>query len=82
LKEIANDYQPGYQNGYSEFGLPLTGHFKFGQYASPDCGRRRSKLKATNIVFGIYKMDTTQKNLQANKNAWVIAAVTDGVPKG
>jgi predicted pyridoxine 5'-phosphate oxidase superfamily flavin-nucleotide-binding protein len=34
------------------------------------------------IVFGIYKMDTTQKNLKANKNAWVVAAIRDGGPKG
>jgi uncharacterized protein len=34
------------------------------------------------IVFGIYKMDTTQKNLKANHNAWVVAATKDGGSKG
>lgn len=34
------------------------------------------------IVFGIYKMEVTQKNLEKNANAWVIAATMDGGPKG
>lgn len=34
------------------------------------------------IIFGIYKMETTQKNLKDNANAWVIAATMDGGPKG
>lgn len=34
------------------------------------------------IVFGIYKMETTQKNLTTNPNAWVMGASKDGKPKG
>lgn len=35
------------------------------------------------IVFGIYKIEKTQKNLAVNPNAWVVAATTiDGNPKG
>lgn len=34
------------------------------------------------VVFGIYKMVTTQKNLATNKKAWVIAAIKDGGPQG
>lgn len=35
-----------------------------------------------NIVFGIYKMDTTRKNLELNNNAWITAATKEGGPKG
>jgi uncharacterized protein len=34
------------------------------------------------ILFGIYKMETTQQNLASNKNAWVLAATKEGGPKG
>jgi hypothetical protein len=34
------------------------------------------------VVFGIYKMEITQKNLGLNKNAWVVGATMDGRPKG
>ena len=34
------------------------------------------------VVFGIYKMDATQKNLEANSSMWVVAATKDGAPKG
>ncbi len=34
------------------------------------------------IVFGIYKMENTRKNLAVNPRAWVVAATTDGKPKG
>ena len=34
------------------------------------------------IIFGIYKMETTQQNLVTNKNVWVVAATKDGGPKG
>lgn len=42
----------------------------------------KGEVDGDNVVFGIYKMEATQKNLQANKNAWVIAATLDGGPKG
>jgi hypothetical protein len=36
-----------------------------------------------NIIFGIYKMNVTQKNLSRNNSAWVVgAAKTDGPPLG
>jgi general stress protein 26 len=34
------------------------------------------------VVFGIYKMETTQKNLASNNNAWIVGATKDGGPKG
>jgi len=35
------------------------------------------------VVFGIYKMETTQTNLAGNPNAWIVAAARiDGAPKG
>jgi general stress protein 26 len=34
------------------------------------------------VVFGIYKMETTQKNLMSNKNAWVLGATKTEGPKG
>ncbi|HBE78963.1 MAG TPA: pyridoxamine 5'-phosphate oxidase family protein [Firmicutes bacterium] len=34
------------------------------------------------VVFGIYKMETTQKNLMANRNTWIVGATKDGGPKG
>ncbi len=34
------------------------------------------------VVFGIYKMEITQKNLKTNTNAWVVAATMTGGPKG
>ncbi|MDR0452879.1 MAG: pyridoxamine 5'-phosphate oxidase family protein [Treponema sp.] len=34
------------------------------------------------VVFGIYKMEETQKNLLANKNAWVVGAAQADGPKG
>jgi predicted pyridoxine 5'-phosphate oxidase superfamily flavin-nucleotide-binding protein len=34
------------------------------------------------VVFGIYKMETTRKNLAVNPNAWVVGATKDGGPKG
>lgn len=34
------------------------------------------------VTFGIYKMEVTQKNLQSNPKAWVLAATMDGGPKG
>jgi predicted pyridoxine 5'-phosphate oxidase superfamily flavin-nucleotide-binding protein len=34
------------------------------------------------VVSGIYKMETTQKNLASNNNAWIVGATKDGGPKG
>jgi hypothetical protein len=34
------------------------------------------------VVFGIYKMEITQKNLSVNDDAWVVAATMDNGPKG
>ena len=34
------------------------------------------------VVFGIYKMETTQKNLMSNKNAWIVGATMHGGPTG
>jgi hypothetical protein len=35
------------------------------------------------IVFGIYKMEQTQKNLAANKNAWIVGGfMSGGKPQG
>lgn len=42
----------------------------------------KGEVVGETVVFGIYKMETTQKNLAANKNAWVVAATMDGGPKG
>jgi uncharacterized protein len=42
----------------------------------------KGEVVGDTVVFGIYKMETTQKNLKANKNACVVAATMDGGPKG
>jgi hypothetical protein len=42
----------------------------------------KGTVSGDSVIFGIYKMDTTQKNLAKNKNAWVVAATMDGGPKG
>jgi hypothetical protein len=42
----------------------------------------KGNVSGDSVIFGIYKMDTTQKNLAKNKNAWVVAATMDGGPKG
>ena len=34
------------------------------------------------VVFGIYKMEVTQKNLMSNKNAWVVGATKVEGAKG
>ncbi|MDR3279830.1 MAG: pyridoxamine 5'-phosphate oxidase family protein [Synergistaceae bacterium] len=34
------------------------------------------------IVFGIYKMEATRKNLASNPKAWVVCATLEGGPKG
>jgi Pyridoxamine 5''-phosphate oxidase. len=42
----------------------------------------KGEVKGNAVIFGIYKMETTQKNIAANKNAWVVAAAMDDGPKG
>ena len=42
----------------------------------------KGEVVGETVVFGIYKMNTTQKNLAINQNAWVVAATKDGGPKG
>lgn len=34
------------------------------------------------VVFGIYSMVVTQKNLETNNNAWIVACTMEGAPKG
>lgn len=34
------------------------------------------------VVFGIYKMEQTQKNLLLNSSAWLVAATMQGRPIG
>ncbi|GHV77236.1 pyridoxamine 5'-phosphate oxidase [Spirochaetia bacterium] len=35
------------------------------------------------VIFGIYKMEQTRKNLSVNNHAWVVGATMfDGKPKG
>jgi hypothetical protein len=42
----------------------------------------KGEVAGGTVVFGIYRMETTQKNLAANPNAWVLAATRQGGPKG
>lgn len=42
----------------------------------------KGDVDGDHVVFGIYKMETTRKNLEKNQNAWVVAAVKDGGPQG
>jgi predicted pyridoxine 5'-phosphate oxidase superfamily flavin-nucleotide-binding protein len=42
----------------------------------------KGAVKGDTIVFGIYKMEKTQKNLAADPSAWIVAATRDGGPKG
>ena len=42
----------------------------------------KGEVDGDNVLFGIYKMETTQANLAANSNVWVIAATMDEGPKG
>lgn len=42
----------------------------------------KGEIVGDTVVFGIYKMEVTQKNLAKNPNAWLVACtMTDG-PKG
>ncbi|GHV21012.1 pyridoxamine 5'-phosphate oxidase [Spirochaetia bacterium] len=43
----------------------------------------KGEVAEDTVVFGIYKMEQTQKNLSVNKNAWVVGAtMIGGTPKG
>ena len=42
----------------------------------------KGEVAGDTVVFGIYKMDATQKNLAANNGLSVVAATKDGAPKG
>jgi hypothetical protein len=42
----------------------------------------KGEVSGENIVFGIYKMDITQKNLSKNNNAWVVGATKTDSPRG
>ena len=40
------------------------------------------KVVGDTVVFGIYKMEATQKNLLSDKRAWVVGATLEGGPHG
>jgi hypothetical protein len=40
------------------------------------------EVSGENVVFGIYKMEVTQKNLALNNKAWVVGATMEGGPRG
>ena len=42
----------------------------------------KAEIQNGNLVFGIYKMEKTQKNLKTNPNVWVVAAAMVEGPKG
>ena len=42
----------------------------------------KGEVSGDQVIFGIYKMEVTQKNLQANDKAWLVGATKDGGPKG
>jgi hypothetical protein len=42
----------------------------------------KGEVSGGSVVFGIYKMERTQKNLASSNGAWVVAATMDGGPKG
>jgi predicted pyridoxine 5'-phosphate oxidase superfamily flavin-nucleotide-binding protein len=43
----------------------------------------KGEVAGDSVVFGIYKMEQTQKNLLSNKNALVVGAtMVGGTPKG
>lgn len=42
----------------------------------------KGEADGENIVFGIYKMEQTQKNLLHNNSAWVMAATMNSKPVG
>jgi hypothetical protein len=42
----------------------------------------KGQVVGDTVVFGIYKMEVTQKNLLSDKRAWVVGATLDGGPHG
>ncbi|MDR1950440.1 MAG: pyridoxamine 5'-phosphate oxidase family protein [Spirochaetaceae bacterium] len=42
----------------------------------------KAEVAGDTVVFGIYKMEKTQRNLGLNKKAWLVAAEKDGKPRG
>jgi predicted pyridoxine 5'-phosphate oxidase superfamily flavin-nucleotide-binding protein len=42
----------------------------------------KGETSGDTVVFGIYKMEETQKNLLKNKNAWLVGATKTDGPKG
>ena len=42
----------------------------------------KGEVSGETIVFGIYKMEVTQKNLLKDSRAWVVGATNTGSPKG
>jgi hypothetical protein len=42
----------------------------------------KGEVSGDKVIFGIYKMEVTQKNLAQNNKAWVVGATLDGGPKG
>jgi hypothetical protein len=42
----------------------------------------KGEVSGENIVFGIYKMEVTQKNLLKNNKAWLVGAIRADSPKG
>jgi len=42
----------------------------------------KGTVEGDSIVFGIYKMEVTQSNIQKDSRAWVVGATTSAGPKG
>jgi predicted pyridoxine 5'-phosphate oxidase superfamily flavin-nucleotide-binding protein len=42
----------------------------------------KGEVEGNQIVFGIYKMKVTQKNLEASSQAWLVGATLSDGPKG
>ena len=42
----------------------------------------KGEVSGETIVFGIYKMEVTQKNLLKDSRAWVVGATNTDSPKG
>lgn len=42
----------------------------------------KGQVDGDNILFGIYKMEQTQKNIAADSRAWLVACTMGDGPKG
>ena len=42
----------------------------------------KGAVEGDNVIFGIYKMEQTQKNLLETDKLWMVAATMEGGPKG